>query len=60
MVGDKLTKLREIGFSMECFIADCLQFFVKKTSKFGFRVDGSVIAIKPKNFRDFFKFPTKP
>ena len=35
-VGDKFTKLSKIGFSMECFTADFLQFFTKKTSKFGF------------------------
>ena len=28
-VGDKLTKLSEIGFSMEWFTADFLQFFTK-------------------------------
>ena len=29
-VGDKLTKLSKIGFSMEWFTADFLQFFTKK------------------------------
>ena len=30
MVGDKFTKLSKIGFSMECFTADFLQFLNKK------------------------------
>ena len=30
-VGDKLTKLREIGFSMEYFIADLFAIFYQKT-----------------------------
>ena len=29
-VGDKFTKLSKLGFSMECFTADFLQFFAKK------------------------------
>ena len=52
-IGGKFTKLCKIGFSMECFTADLLQFFCQKTSKFCFWVDGWVLAIKPKNFRDF-------
>ena len=52
-IGDKFTKLSKIGFSMECFTADFLQFFYQKPSKFGIWVDGWVLAIKPKPFRDF-------
>ena len=29
-IGDKLTKLSKIGFSMECFTADFLRFFTEK------------------------------
>ena len=29
-VGDKFTKLSKIGFSMECFTPDFLQFLTKK------------------------------
>ena len=29
-VGDKFTKLSQIGLSIECFTADFLQFFTKK------------------------------
>ena len=35
-VGDKLTKLSKIGFSMECFTADFLQFFTKKCQYLAF------------------------
>ena len=52
-VADKLMKLSKIGFSMQCFTADFLQFFTKKISKFGFWLDGWVLAIKSKNFEDF-------
>ena len=36
-VGDKFTKLSKIGFSMEWFTADFLQFFTKKHQNLGFR-----------------------
>ena len=35
-VGDKFTKLNKIGFYMECFRADFLQFFNQKASKLGY------------------------
>ena len=35
-VGDKLTKLIKIGFSMECLTADFLQFFNKKRQNLAF------------------------
>ena len=52
-VGDKFTKLNKIGFPMECCTADFFAIFCQETSKFGFWVDGWVLAIKPKYFRDF-------
>ena len=52
-VGDKFKKLSKIGFSMECFTADFLQFFLPKNVKISIWVDGWVLAIKPKHFRDF-------
>ena len=35
-VGDKFIKLSKIGFSMECFTADFLQFFNKKRQNLTF------------------------
>ena len=35
-VGDKFIKLSKIGFSMECFTADLLQFFTKKRQNVAF------------------------
>ena len=35
-VGDKLTKLSKIGFSIERFTADFLQFFTKKRQNLAF------------------------
>ena len=35
-VGDKFTKLSEIGFSMECFTADFLRFFTEKRQNLTF------------------------
>ena len=52
-VGKNFTKLSKIGFHMECFTADFLEFFIKKRGNIGFWVDGWVLAIKPKHFRDF-------
>ena len=49
----KFTKLRKIGFSMECFTHRFSAIFYQKKSKFGFWVTHWVLAIKPKYFRDF-------
>ena len=51
-VGDKFTKLSKLGFSMECFTADFLQFFAKKRQNvaFGWTVG---YQIKSTHFRDF-------
>ena len=46
-------KLSNIGFSMECFTADFFAVIYQKTSKFGFQLDGWVLAIKFQHFRDF-------
>ena len=35
-VGDKLTKLSKIGFSMECSTADFLRSFTKKSQNLAF------------------------
>ena len=35
-VGDKLTKLSKIGFSIERFTADFLRFFTKKRQNLAF------------------------
>ena len=57
-VGDKFTKLSKIGFSMESFTAHFLHFFTKNCQNFEFKVDGWILAIKFKHFKDFFKFPS--
>ena len=49
MVGEKLTKFSKIDFSMEWLTADFLQFFTKKCQN----LDGWVLAIKSKDFKDF-------
>ena len=36
-VGDKFTKLRKIGFSMECFTADFLHFLTETFQNLAFR-----------------------
>ena len=38
---------------MDSFTADFFATFYHKTSKFGLWVEGWVLAIKPKHFRDF-------
>ena len=35
---------KKTGFSVECFTADFLRFFTKKTSKFGFWLDGWILS----------------
>ena len=45
-VGDKLAKLSKTGFSMECFTAGFLQFFIKKRQDLA-------LAIKSRHFSDF-------
>ena len=35
-VGDKLTKLSKIGFSMDCFTVDFLRFFTGKRQNLAF------------------------
>ena len=52
---NKFTKLSKIGFSMERFTANFLQFF-QKMPKFDFWVDDWELSIKFKHFRDFFDF----
>ena len=47
---DKFAKLLKIGFSMECFKAEFLQFC---STDFALEVVGWVLAIKFKHFRDF-------
>ena len=52
-VGEKFTKLSKTSFSMKCFAAAFLHFFLQKTSKLGFWVGGWVSPIKSEHFRDF-------
>ena len=56
-VGDKFVKLSKIGFSMECFTADFLQFFTKKHQNLAL---GWTAGYSPSNLsisEIFLKFP---
>ena len=53
-IVDKFTKLRKIGFSLECFTADFGKFLAQ-LSKFGFWVADWELDINFKLFRDFFE-----
>ena len=55
-VADKFTKLSKIGFFYRLFYSWLFATFYRKTSKLGFWVDGWVLAIKSKHFRDFLNF----
>ena len=52
-VGDKLTKLSKIHFSMECSTADFLGFFTKKRQNLVFDWTAGYSPSKSKQFRDF-------
>ena len=56
-VGDKFTKLSKIGFSMECFAADFLQFFTKKGQNLAFRWMTGYSPSNPSISGIFLKFP---
>ena len=56
-VGDKLTKLSKIHFSMECFTADFLGFFTKKRQNLVFGWTAGYSPSNPSNSGIFLKFP---
>ena len=56
-VRDKLTKLSKIGFSMECFTADFLQFFYKKCQNLDFGWTAGNSSSNPSVSGIFRKFP---
>ena len=56
-IGDKFTKLRKIGFSMECVTADFLQFFTKKRQNLAFGWPAGNSPSNPSILGIFFKFP---
>ena len=56
-VGDKLTKLSKIGFSMECFTADFLQLFTKKCQNLAFGWTTGYLLSNPSMSGIFWKFP---
>ena len=56
-VGDKFTKLNKIGFSMECFTADFLQFFTEKRQNLAFGWTAGYSPSNPSISRIFLKFP---
>ena len=56
-VRDKLTKLSIIGFSMECFTADFLQFFTKKYENLDIGWTAGYSPSNPRIPGSFKKFP---
>ena len=56
-VGDKSTKLSKIGFSMECFTADFLQFFNKKRQNLTFGWTAGYSPLNPNILGIFLKLP---
>ena len=56
-VGDKFTKLSKIGFSMECFTADLLQFFTKKRQNLAFGWNAGYSPPNPSISGILLKFP---
>ena len=56
-VGDKLTKLSKIGFSMECFIADFLRLFTKTRQNLATGWTARYSPSNPSISRIFLKFP---
>ena len=56
-VGDKFTNLSEIGFSMERFTDDFLQFFTKKRQKLAFGQAAGYWPSNPSTLGIFFRFP---
>ena len=56
-VGDKFTNLSKIGFSMERFTDDFLQFFTKKRQKLAFGQAAGYWPSNPSTLGIFFRFP---
>ena len=56
-VGDKLTKLSKIGFSMELFTADILQFFNEKSQNLTFGWTAGYSLLNPNISGIFLKLP---
>ena len=57
-VGDKVTKLSKIGFSMECFTADFLRFFTEKRQNLAFGWTAGYFPSNPSVSGVFLKFPS--
>ena len=56
-VGDKFTKLNKMGFSIECFSADFLQFFSKKRQNLAFGWTTGYLPSNSSISGIFLKFP---
>ena len=56
-VGDKLTKLSKVGFSMECFTADFLRFFTKNRQNLALGWTAGYLPSNPSISGIFLKFP---
>ena len=56
-VGDTFTKLSKIGFFMECFTADFLQFFNKKRQNLTFGWTAGYSLLNPNISGIFLKLP---
>ena len=52
-VRDKFTKLSKIGFSMECFTVDILQFLNKKRQNFTFGWTAGYSPLNPLSLKSF-------
>ena len=55
-IGDKFTKSSKIGFSMECFTADFLQFFTEKGQNLAFGWMAGYLPSNPSISGIFLKF----
>ena len=56
-VGDKLTKLSKTAFSMECFTAAALEFFIKKRQNLAFGWTARYLPSNPSISGICLKFP---
>ena len=56
-VGEKLTELSKIGYSMECFTAEFLRFFTKTCQNLAFGWTAGYSLSNPSVSGIFLKFP---
>ena len=51
----QINEIKQNRFSMECCTTAFLRFFIKKTSKYGFWLDGWALVMKSQHVRNFLK-----